>query len=196
MTQRLACTRCGDSIHPDTAKANAGLCMPCKGGYRERIEEGKRQRVKDREYAASPEARYWRDLVSRASPNASALAGPERTYFAVSCLIGEVYNGGFDQFFSNTSGELYREALEGLEQMQATESVSLLRRAKAVLFGAAEVPFAREARMALMPTFGADESAPEWSQLEVLDNAFWKDPDKLGERCATYAKEHHLYDAG
>lgn len=170
--------------------------MPCRGGYRERIEEGKQQREKDREYAKSPEARYWRDLVSRALPDTSVLVGPERTYFAVSCLIGEVYNGGFDQFFSNSAGELYEDALEGLERMQATESASLLQRAKAVLFGDAVVPTNREARTALMPTFGADESAPEWSQLEVLDKAFWKDPDKLADRCAAYAKDHRLYDAG
>ena len=139
---------------------------------------------------------YWCELVGRALPDVSVLAGPERAYFAVSCLVGEVYNGGFDQFFSNSSGELYEDALEGLDRMQAMESASLLRRAKAILFGSTPVPTAREERTALMPTFGADQSAPEWSQLEALDKAFWNDPDKLGDRCVAYAKEHHLNEPG
>jgi hypothetical protein len=198
MIQRLPCAQCGDLIHPDTASANAGLCMPCKGGYRDRIEEGKRQRERDREYAKSAESLYWQDLVRRVHETSDGFNGlrpEEQTYFAVSCLIGEVYNGGFDQFFSNSSGAHYLLALDGLRALGADASAALLLKAKEVLFADRRVPIDREERMELIPTF-MDESATEWAQLELLDKAFWADPDKLGERCQTYAHENQLYAAG
>ncbi len=65
MTQRLPCDRCGDSIYPDTATRNGGLCMPCKGGYRESIETSKRQREEEKRHLQSAEYLYWRGLVRR-----------------------------------------------------------------------------------------------------------------------------------
>ncbi len=41
MTDRLPCRACGHLILPTTAARNDGLCMPCKGGYRQNIEDGK-----------------------------------------------------------------------------------------------------------------------------------------------------------
>lgn len=199
MIHRLSCVQCGDLIHPDTASANAGLCMPCKGGYRERIQEGRRQRQRDREYAKSAESMYWQELVQRVfrtSEGFDGLSMEEQTYFAVNCLIGEVYNGGFDQFFSNSSGAHYLRALDGLRTLGADSSMKLLLQAKQVLFAEHPVPIDREARIKLMPTTTGDESAEEWVQLEALDKAFWADPDKLGERCQAYARENQLYAAG
>ncbi len=198
MIQRLSCVQCGDLIHPDTAAANAGLCMPCKGGYRDRIEEGKRQREREREYAKSAESFYWKDLIRRVFKTSEGFDGlrkEEQTYYAVSTLIGEVYNGGFDQFFSNSSGDHYLLALNGLRTLGADASTALLIAAKQVLFADRTVPIDRAQRMELMPTVQS-ESAVEWQQLEALDNAFWSDPDKLGARCQAYAHENQLYAAG
>ncbi len=102
MTQHRPCKSCGELIHPDTAAKNGGLCRPCKGGYRANIEAGKKRREEERIYEQSAERKHWRALVSRVYDRPSgfeALRAPEKLYFAVSCLIGEVYNGGFDQFF-------------------------------------------------------------------------------------------------
>ncbi|MGV8346558.1 DMP19 family protein, partial [Pseudomonas aeruginosa] len=43
---------------PTTAARNDGLCMPCKGGYRQNIEDGKRFHTERRRYLASPQALY------------------------------------------------------------------------------------------------------------------------------------------
>lgn len=195
MTQRVPCSRCGELILPDTAAKNAGLCMPCKGGYRERIEEGKRQRQRMREYEQSAERKYWLDLVHRIFKTPVGFVGlspPEKTYYAVSCLIGEVYNGGFDQFFSNSSGELYGVALDGLFELEAAESAALLVQAKEVLFGDGIVPLDRSKRLDLMPTV-RNESHPTGKQLNALDEAFYADPDQLSARCKAFAIEHHLF---
>lgn len=169
--------------------------MPCKGGYRERIEEGKQQRERARVYEQSAERMYWLDLVHRIHKTPQGFGGltqPEKTYYAVSCLIGEVYNGGFDQFFSNSSGELYGLALDGLFELEAEASAALLVQAKEVLFGDRLVPLDRAKRLELMPTM-ANDAATEWKQLGALDKAFWTDPEQLAERCKTYALSHHLY---
>jgi hypothetical protein len=198
MSNRLPCNICGESIHPDTAVKNNGLCMPCKGGYRDRIEAGKRQREEDRAYEQSAERKYWRNLVGRVhdtSAGFNGLRSEEKTYFAVSCLIGEVYNGGFDQFFSNSSGEMYGIALAGLWELEANVSAGLLLRAKEVLFGGRLVPVNQGERCKQMPTVGND-AAPEHKQLDELDKLFYEDPDKLGDRCKLFAISNGLYADG
>ena len=49
----------------------------------------------------------------------------EQAVLLVLLFEGEINNGGFDQFFSNSSGELYEDALDGLNRMQAVEAASL-----------------------------------------------------------------------
>ena len=161
--------------------------MPCKGNYREQIEAGKRRREQDRIYEQSPERKYWLDLVRRVHKTPQGFGGlsqTEKTYFAVTCLIGEVYNGGFDQFFSNSSGEFYGLALDGLFEIEAEASAALLEQAKEVLFGHSPVPIDRAKRNEIMPTV-ANEFATEWKQLDVIDKAFCRDPDKLAAASAS-----------
>ncbi|HBO3527472.1 hypothetical protein APA93_25060 [Pseudomonas aeruginosa] len=61
MTDRLPCRACGHLILPTTAARNDGLCMPCKGGYRQNIEDGKRFHTERRRYLASPQALFLVD---------------------------------------------------------------------------------------------------------------------------------------
>ena len=49
---------CGNVILASTAARTGGLCMPCKGGYRENIENGKRYAQERKQYLASPQAAY------------------------------------------------------------------------------------------------------------------------------------------
>ncbi|CAN7316207.1 DMP19 family protein [Polaromonas sp. LjRoot131] len=191
MTIRLPCKSCGESIHPDTAAKNNGLCMPCMGGYRKDIEAGKKRREQERIYDQSAERKHWVALVKRVHdvPNGfEKLMPPEKTYFSVSVLIGEVYNGGFDQFFSNSSGALYAYALDGLFEMEAEESAAQLVKAKQILFGDARISLDKGERLTQMSHsgFGVD--------LNDLDKAFCEDQENLGARCKRYAIIHSLYE--
>lgn len=47
MSERLPCIACGASIHPDTAVANEGLCVPCKRGYRRFTDDGQSERRRE-----------------------------------------------------------------------------------------------------------------------------------------------------
>ena len=53
---------------------------------------------------------------------------PMRLIFAVDSYMAEVYNGGHDQFFFNSTGIVWKDALEGLEAIGAQVAASILRR--------------------------------------------------------------------
>ena len=187
--QRVPCRTCGESIHPDTAAKNNGLCMPCKGGYRQNLEAGKRRNEEDLRFRQSEEWKHWLTLVTRAElpGGIKHLTPEERTYFSVSILVKEVDNGGFEQFFFNSSGSLLAYAMDGLLELGATQSAGALDSARNLLFAGAPVPVETEARR----NFLRARDSP--AELESLDRLFWKDEDKLHERCGEYARRHGLF---
>jgi hypothetical protein len=90
-----------------------------------------------------PWYRFWRSLVDRvhnAPEGFGGLTWAEQTYFAINVLHGEIYNGGFVQYFSNSSADCYPRAVDGLKELGATQSLKLLLEAKETLFGANPVP--------------------------------------------------------
>jgi hypothetical protein len=200
--QRLLCVRCGDSIHPDTAARNAGLCLPCVRGNQLSIEERRAQhesrKAAERARLASPEYQYWRDLVDRVyrtEGGYASLSHGDRIYYLVNVLSGEVYNGGFDQFFSNSSGDRYTETLSALSEAGASKSLSLLQQAKQALFGQEDVPVDRKIRYRLMRT--SSETHPDFelasSRLDELDSLFYKDPDNLVDILDRIAAKYKLF---
>lgn len=90
----------------------------------------------------------------------------EKQYFAVSLLAGEIYNGGFDQYFHNSSGDYYNDAEQGLARMGKGNLVHLLQAAGKVAFGHARVPFNEEDRWSEFKPQG------ESSALDLLDSQF------------------------
>jgi len=61
------------------------------------------------------------------------LTDAQRHVLAARFLIDEVNNGGFAQYFFNSSGEYWREALAGLKAIGATSDLELLQEAIAAL---------------------------------------------------------------
>ncbi len=195
MTERVACKACGESIVQSTADANEGLCVPCKRGYRHRIEEGKRRREEEKRYRESPAWKHWLHLVEKATPpdGFSRLSAPEQRFFAVRVLIGEVYNGGFDQYFYNSAADTYVQALEGLQELGLTDSLRILRAAKEAMFGADRVVPDTVSRRALLRMKATTPAAkPVQQTLDRLDKECWADPDKLDELLEEYANNHRL----
>jgi Domain of unknown function (DUF4375) len=201
-TQRLLCTRCGDSIHPDTAAANNGLCLPCVRGnmrsIQERQEEQRQRREADRADEQSPERLYWLALVRRVygeGRGLEALPHGDRLYWLISVLSGEVHNGGFDQFFSNSSGDLYQETVDALTEVGDETTQGLLREARAVLFGEADVPKDRVKRFHLMATAESDSPQADAasSALDVLDKRFYAHADGFGVILEGLVREYRLY---
>jgi hypothetical protein len=164
--------------------------MPCKSGIRQNLERAKQFYEKQKQY--DPQRELWKSLVYRVHKTEAGFSGlspVERTYYSVSILEGEVHNGGFDQFFWNSSGSIFSEACTGLKILGADQSLALLIRAKHVIFGDEEPPTNWDQRREMLQLCEAKRQSPE---LREIDQAFWKYPDKLSERLMAFATENGL----
>lgn len=103
----------------------------------------------------------------------------QRAVHACAWYEAEVNNGGHDQFFSNSTGILWPEALEGLELLGATRYLAILKKALAV-FG---------------PTPPSRDRADRNDKLEVLSNGFEEDLfDELDSEFYALEAEEPLED--
>jgi hypothetical protein len=170
--------------------------MPCKGGYRQRLEDSKRRAIEEREAERTdPFRKLWLSLVDRVfnSPNGfDSLSEHEKLYFAVGELEGEVYNGGFDQYFFNSSASHYAYAEAGLVALGAIRTLDLLRQAKEVLFSASAVPTDTRMRRQALRDAEALNSPERQRKLDLLDKDYCNDPDGLTHRTQDFARNHAL----
>lgn len=54
-------------------------------------------------------------------------------FVAANTLFGEVYNGGFDQFFSNSSGIVINDAIAGFGEMDLDQHAAIAQEALALM---------------------------------------------------------------
>jgi hypothetical protein len=196
VSDRVACSACGAQILATTAAKTGGFCMPCQGNYRQNIEASRKRIQDDKAYRASPEWKYWEALARRVYQDDEGgffrLSLEEQKYFAARVLVGEVYNGGFHQYFWNSSADYYARAMELLVELGARESLRLLRDAKDVVFGAQPVPKTKAQRSAVLSRLTTERSPDRTAKLDHLDKEFWADPDKLSDRIERYAEANAL----
>jgi hypothetical protein len=120
-----------------------------------------------------------------------ALTDPERYYWAIWWLEGEVNNGTFEQYFHNSSGELAHEALQGLKAVGARQMAAIFQTA-IDLFPNSQVPKNREKRNQILDEFTPSQEV----KLEKLSHAFTNYPDDLPFLLETYVKDHEEYFLG
>lgn len=199
MSDKVECTQCGVLILTSTALKTGGVCRPCKGGYRKQIEESQRHSHEMREYERTDQFRkLWVSLVQRvfSSPTSfEGLSKPEKLYFAVGLLEGEVYNGGFEQYFFNCSSSHYAYAEEGLQAIRADRTLELLQEAKSVLFPAAAVPEDTQTRRQLLQTSLGLQPEND-NRLDALDREYWADAEGITQLLQAFAREHGLVAHG
>ena len=187
MVEKVACAKCGVLILPTTAAKNNGVCMPCKTGNRESIENSKLYYQKERELDKTcPFRAKWRELVDdvyNQPKGFNGLTEDEKIYFAVKVLNGEIINGGIIQFFDNSSGEYYLYAELGLIRIGANNSLAILRAAKKEIFGESEVPKDHDKRAAIMRNINCDDA------LDKMDDEYYKDLDDIGNKIDSFAIE-------
>lgn len=196
MTDKIPCKECNELILPKTAERTGGICMACKQGIRESIEKSREYYRTQKEY--DPYRELWIHLVNKTysvENGFETLTKAEKLYFSVALFDGEVYNGGMYQFFSNSSGELYEEVVEGLIILKATKSLLLLKQAVRILFEKDEPPKDRLLRWKEMKQFPDDKSAPrpKWElELDEIDDQYYEDLDNLSELLTHYAETKGL----
>jgi hypothetical protein len=193
--EQTRCAKCGVLILTLTARETGGVCMVCARGTREEFEK-RRQRTRDfeaqmAEYRKSPEHQFWRALVQRVhTEGIASVSLPEQFHYAVCVLQGEVFNGGFHQYFSNSSGDLYEIAERALEALGAETPLDILRQAKALVFGEEPVPNweARNDRLDAL-----EDDADFQAKLSALDKALNEEDGRLSARVNQDAVKNGLY---
>jgi hypothetical protein len=121
----------------------------------------------------------------------AALTADERFYVVVGRLKGEVNNGGFEQYFYNSAGDNYHEALAGLKLLGAHRAAELLEQAAELAFeGEAPPADWDERRRAIIME---DENTTWSSAIGDLDDIFYDaNSDNLEERLTQFAMEKGL----
>jgi Domain of unknown function (DUF4375) len=117
----------------------------------------------------------------------------EKLYWTVALLRNEVNNGGFHQYFFNSSGSYYEYGEKGLVTLGALQTLDLLRQAKEIVFPGVSVPADTEIRRNLLPVVEPDSPSPEWARkLDELDQRFYANADNLTPRLEAFARQQGL----
>lgn len=109
----------------------------------------------------------------------------ERVFFITQTVEQEVNNGGFSQFFFNSSGDFSNEMVEAFTKIGALKTAEICRKALTVFDG--PVPVGREEREALLEHLDCDDVFGE------CDDAFFEYEDNLEELNNAYIMEHREF---
>ncbi len=117
----------------------------------------------------------------------SMLNDVERLFVFVENVEREVNNGGFDQFFLNSSGDYARESYEALNTIGATKAAAILKRAMSI-FPGGEVPKEAEMREEELEKTGEDGRA-KW--FDACDTEYYEQNDEnIGALLLKYVREN------
>ncbi len=106
---------------------------------------------------------------------------PQRYIFAIQWYLAETYNGGHDQFFYNSTGIVWKEALDGFKAVGLTQCAEILNNAAERMGG--EPSHDREERWNVM-----DELEPEFDDLDSM--LYDIDSDEISNALMTYIRTH------
>jgi hypothetical protein len=115
----------------------------------------------------------------------AGLTPAEAVAYCVDALEREVNNGGFRQFFDNSSGDTAVETAAALDAIHARQAAALVRRALAQ-FPQGAPPRDRDERSRLMDEL-PESAAERWM---ILDDEFYTYPDDLTTLMRRYVEAH------
>jgi hypothetical protein len=120
--------------------------------------------------------------------NLEVLTYPQMAFYFNQELEREVNNGGFDQYFWNSSGMYANETLETLKLIGANKTADIL---KAAIdpFPDKQVPIDRDVRDEIVESI-RDANAEKW---EDLDQRFFKYEDDLNALNIAFVKSNRAY---
>ena len=110
---------------------------------------------------------------------------PQQVFSAIWAVESEVNNGGFEQYFLNSSNETAAFVGEALDVIGARRTAEICRRAIAVAFPAG-LPATPEAISAAAAEF----SEKILGRLQALDTEFFEYPHNLTDLLFAYVSKH------
>jgi hypothetical protein len=113
------------------------------------------------------------------------LTWAERVFRTVWGLVGEVDNGGFDQFYFNSSGDTAYFVPEALQAIGAVEAAKIVSAANAI-FPSPHPASNREQRKREL------DALDDFSQrrLKSLEELFYCSPDDLTQLLSSFVRKH------
>ena len=109
----------------------------------------------------------------------------ERVFYITQTLEQEVNNGGFSQYFYNSSGDFSNELVDAFTKIGALQTADICKKALAVFEGI--VPTDRDERDALLDNLDCDEI---W---DACDDAFYEYEDNLTALNYAYIMQHRAF---
>jgi hypothetical protein len=110
---------------------------------------------------------------------------PQKVFSAIWALESEVNNGGFSQYFLNSSAESASFVVQALETIRAPETASICNRAIATAFPSGLPPTVEG-----IPSVAADFPDEILERLEPLDQEFFAYPHDLTDLLFAYISKH------
>ena len=120
-----------------------------------------------------------------ASSGFESLTVGERTFLCVDGIESEVNNGGFNQYFFNTAGNLAQEAPAAFDAIGAKHTAKLVRQACSV-FPDEAPPKDQNKRQELLEQIGRDKE----DFLYELDKQFYEYKDNLEQLLIEYIRKN------
>ena len=204
MNEKVPCAECGKLVSARLAGVVNGLCLSCYDKHVEKVEclecgkpvpasvASKRNGLCLRCSAnRNPFYVLYSSLVEQVCSSTTgfdSLSDAAKRYYALNLFQNEVNNGGFHQFFFNTSGSYHGLIENGLIDFNEPQTLELLRQAKQIVFPNIPVPVDAETRRGLMPAPTPDVM----SKLDALDQLFYGSPDTLTPKLEAFAREQGL----
>lgn len=108
----------------------------------------------------------------------------QRRVLALYWYDSEVCNGGHDQFFSNSTGIVWKDALDGMKMIGDFEDAENLQNA-VDLFGG-EIPFDRDKRNELLDKLYENDDFDDFDEID----AYYYGGDRFEELISKYVRKH------
>lgn len=108
----------------------------------------------------------------------------QRRFLALFWYDSEVCNGGHDQFFSNSTGIVWKDAIECMQMIGASEYADNFQKAVDMFGG--KVPFDRAERNAMLDILCEDENFDDFHE---IDSFYYKE-ENINQLMNEYAKNH------
>lgn len=113
----------------------------------------------------------------------------ERVFYIAQVLEGEVNNGGFSQYFYNSSGNFSSESVNAFTQLGALKTAEICKKALSAF--KMELPVDWAEREELLDNLDWDDGINEI--LSECDNAFYDYEDDLHSLCLAYITNNQAF---
>jgi hypothetical protein len=125
------------------------------------------------------------DKTSYGKDDFAAQSAPQKVFSAIWAVESEVNNGGFSQYFFNSSCETAGFVVEALDTIGAPRTADICRRAVAVAF-----PDGLPADPEAIRSAASDFPDETEKKLDLLDREFYQYPHNLAELLFAFVSKH------